>query len=217
MSLKHYSQIALKESRLTSEAELNSVRLLEGDLKPESENLILAYAGSFNPPHRGHIDVLLSALRREIGAIAIVIVPSEDFFLRNKIRDKYPEFFLSQKRRVDILNAIPSIPKDRVWVWPSTWYPFKSYTKAMARVTEADGLNVRFSWLIGPDLLNPQDATFVVPYSLQGVLVSNKARHVKSHFLPNGTPTVWKGFGKWDCKTSVETNGELSDHAQCDF
>jgi hypothetical protein len=210
MSLKHYSQIALKESRLTSEAELNSVRFLEGDLKTEGENLMFAYAGSFNPPHRGHIDVLLSALRREIGATAIVIVPSEDFFLKNKIRDKNPEFFLSQKRRADILNAIPSIPKDRVWVWPSTWYPFKSFTKAMTRVAEADGLNMRFSWLIGPDLLNPEDATFVVPYSLQGVLVSNKARHVESHFLPNGMPAVWKGFGQWDCKTSVETNGGSS-------
>ncbi|KAJ5902718.1 hypothetical protein N7495_003246 [Penicillium taxi] len=208
MSLRHYSQLALKEARLTSEAELSKVQSLEGILQSDRENLILAYAGSFNPPHKGHIDVLLSGLRPEIAAAAIIVVPSEDHFLRNKIRDKHPEFFLEQKRRADILEALLPVPKAKVWVWPSTWYPFKVFMEALVRLTEADGFKTTFLWLIGPDLLNSTNPTMVTPYELPGVLISNRARHIVAHFLPDGKPAVWNGFGEWSRSPSSAKDGE---------
>ncbi|KAE9962990.1 hypothetical protein EG327_001737, partial [Venturia inaequalis] len=79
MSLKHYLRMAQKEVHLTGKAELDSVQHLDVNLQYERNNLILVYGGSFNPPHRGHIDVLLSGLRPEVGALAIVVLPCEDY------------------------------------------------------------------------------------------------------------------------------------------
>lgn len=197
MSIKHYLQTAYQEVRLTSDAELSAVQNLNGTLQPDRDNLILVYGGSFNPPHRGHIDVLLSGLRPEVAAVAVVILPSEDFHLRHKVANSHPEFFLHMKRRADIWGAIPSVPKGRVWVWTSTWYPFKPFTEAMVRLAKADGFNLAFSHMIGPDNLNTKDPLNNLPYKLPRILVTNKARHVIAQFLPDGKPVMWPGFGEW--------------------
>ncbi|KAF4620223.1 hypothetical protein G7Y89_g14597 [Cudoniella acicularis] len=167
MSLKHYLRMAYKEARLTSEADLSTVQHLDGILQSDHENLVLVYGGSFNPPHRGHLDVLLSGLRPEVAAIAIVILPSEDYHLRHKVANSHPDFFLQQKRRVDILSAISSILKDKL----------------------------AFSHLIGPDKLSLRDPLAIFPYELPRLLVTNKARHVAAQFLPGGKPVIWDGFG----------------------
>lgn len=207
MSLQRYLRTSLKEARLTSDAELSKVEHLTGTLQSGRENLILVYGGSFNPLHRGHIDVLLSGLRPEIGAVAIIVLPSEDFHLRNKVANSHPEFFLHRKRRADIWDAIPSIPKTRVWVWSSTWYPFKVFTDALVRLTKVDGLEVAFSHLIGPDNLNRSNPLTILPYEFPRVMVTNKARHLSSHFLPDGKPAKWSGFGEWSRCTREHENG----------
>ncbi|KAE8327996.1 hypothetical protein BDV39DRAFT_174804 [Aspergillus sergii] len=197
MSLKHYLELAFKESRLTSNADLGKIRHLDGILQPNQENLILVYGGSFNPPHQGHIDVILSGLNPILAAVSIIILPSEDFHLRNKLAKSHSEFFLNMKRRADILDAIPSIPKQKVWVWPSTWYPFKTCIDALVRLTAADGFEVAFSHLIGPDNVIPNDPLDIFPYRLPRILVSNKARHIAAHFRPDGRPERWNGFEEW--------------------
>lgn len=142
MSLKQYLQTAYNEIGLTSETHLSALQALTGTLQPNSENLLLVYAGSFNPPHRGHINALLSGLRPEVAALALVILPSEDWHLRNKISKGSPDFFLPQTRRAELWRAVPSIPRDRVWVWTATWYPFKPVTEALLRLTKADGFKL---------------------------------------------------------------------------
>lgn len=197
MSLQHYLQAAYKEVRLTSEAATSPLKHLTGTLRADRENLILVYGGSFNPPHRGHVDVLLSGLRPEVAAVAIVVLPSEDFHLRHKVANSHPDFFLERHRRADIWKAIPSIPKEMVWVWSTTWYPFKPFTEAVVRLTKADGFDVAFSHLIGPDNLDLGDPLMILPYRLSRILVTNKARHIATQFRPDGKPALWQGFGEW--------------------
>jgi hypothetical protein len=208
MSLKHYLQMAYEQVGLTSEAEIRSIESLEGTLQPNRENLLLVYGGSFNPPHRGHIDVILSGLRPEVAAVAIVILPSEDWHLRAKVSKSHPEFFLPQKRRADLLGAISSIPKARVWVWTTTWYPFKPFCKALYRLTESDGFKLAFARLVGPDNLNLEDPLNIMPYALPGALFTNIARHVTTHFHPDGKPVMWNGFGEWSRSTQSSGDGQ---------
>ncbi|CEJ92606.1 hypothetical protein VHEMI08247 [[Torrubiella] hemipterigena] len=197
MSLQVYLKHAYKEVRLASESFISSVDGIDGILQRERENLILVYGGSFNPPHRGHLDVLLSVLRPEVSPIAIVVLPSENFHLRNKLIDSHPEFFLSRERRANLWNAMPMIPKDKVWVWPSTWYPFLPFTEAVVRLAKSDGFKVVFCHLIGPDNLNRLDPLMNLPYRLPRILVSSRARHVPEHFTVGGCPKRWTNFGSW--------------------
>ncbi len=208
MSLKHYLQMAYKEVGLTMENELRTIQQLTGTLKSGSENLLLVYAGSFNPPHRGHIEALLSGLRPEVAAVAIVMLPSEDWHLRNKIASTAPDFFLPQKRRADLLGAIPSIPKTRVWVWSTTWYPFKPFTEALLQVTKADGFNLAIARLVGPDNLNFKDPLKIMPYEFPGVVITNRASHIATHFRPDGKPVIWNGFGEWSRSTHDYGDGK---------
>ncbi|KAI0969728.1 hypothetical protein F4678DRAFT_480893 [Xylaria arbuscula] len=102
MSLYHYLRMAYRESRLTTNLDLDQIQQLNATLDSGRENFILVYGGSFDPPHKGHLDVLLSALQSELGAVAIVVLPSEDFHLRNKVANSHPDFFLRMQRRADI-------------------------------------------------------------------------------------------------------------------
>lgn len=210
MSLKHYLELAYQEAQLTSQAALNSIRQIAGTLQRNSDNLVLVYGGSFNPPHRGHIDVLLSLLRPEVDALAVVILPSEDFHLRHKVANKYPGFFLRQDRKVAIFEAMQDIPRDRVWVWGSTWYPFKPFAEALVRLAAADGFRVTLSHVLGPDNLVMADAlSMEIPCALPNLLVTNRARHVAEHFRPDGRPKLWDGFGEWHCHSAYSCdNGE---------
>lgn len=208
MSLKHYLRMAYKEVLLTSDPVLSTVEQIEATLNPDCENLILVFVGSFNPPHRGHIDVLLAGLRPEVRALAIVILPCEDYLLRDKMAKSHSDFFLHIQRRADIWDAVPSIPKDRAWVWRSSYFPFMRMAEALVRLTHADGFKLAFSYLIGPDNLCLQDPLMVEPYVFSRVLVTNKARHVATQFLPDNKPVVWNGFGEWSRCQHVHADGE---------
>ncbi|KAI7763807.1 hypothetical protein LZL87_012705 [Fusarium oxysporum] len=201
MSLRPYLEAAYKEVRLSTEVALSPLQHLNCHLKKGQDNLILVYGGSFNPPHRGHLDVLLSALHPVVNAVAMVVLPSEDFHLRHKLANSHPEFFMSRKTRAALWAEMPQVPKDKVWIWSETWYPFFTFMEAAQRFCEADGYKIVFSHLIGPDNLNRADALDNLPYRLPRILVTNKARHVTSQFLPNGQPTKWKGFGEWSPQT----------------
>lgn len=207
MSLKHYLRMAQKEVHLTGKAELDSVQHLDVNLQYERNNLILVYGGSFNPPHRGHIDVLLSGLRPEVGALAIVVLPCEDYLLRNKMVNSDSGFFLRMQRRAEVWDAMSAVPKDRVWIWPSTYFPFKPMIEALTCLAMMDGFKVDFLHMIGPDNLRLQDPLMILPYISPGILVSNKARHVATHFTPGGEPAVWKGFGPWSRGQCSRSNG----------
>ena len=197
MSLKHYVRMAYEVVGLTQEHELHAIESLNGTLQSGRENLLLVYAGSFNPPHQGHIDAVLSGLRPEVAAVGIVILPSEDWYLRDKVANKNPDFFLPQERRADLLAAIPSIPKARVWVWTTTWYPFRPFTDALLRLTKADGFNLAIARLVGPDNLNTKDPLNIMPFEFPAVVITNRARHFADQFRPNGKPVRWDGFGEW--------------------
>ncbi|KAI9041399.1 CDP-diacylglycerol-serine O-phosphatidyltransferase [Aspergillus affinis] len=201
---------SLRAVRLTSPSDLNKIQHLDVTLQTGRENLIVIYGGSFNPPHKGHLDVLLSGLRPELGAAAMLVLPSEDFHLCHKLASSQSNFFLSRTRRADLLDAIPDIPKNRVWVWSSTWYPLKPFMETVVRLTQADGFEVAFTHLVGPDNLNLENPLDNYPYELPRMLVSNKARHVAEHSGSDGRPAAWKGFEEWS-RSDDGDNGENGD------
>jgi hypothetical protein len=208
MSLQHYLRKAYAEARLASHVSSAEYCNLTGTLRTGQQNLILVYGGSFNPPHRGHIEVLLSGLRPEVEAVAIVVLPSEDFHLRHKMSNSRSRFFLSRERRADIWRALPNIPREKVWVWTETWYPFQVFMHTMVQSATRDGFELAFSHLIGPDNLNTERPLAILPYELPVVLVTDKARSVAAHFSPDGKPVAWCGFSDWSRCLIEQTDGK---------
>lgn len=200
MSLKRYLELAYQEAQLTSDAALGSLQQLTGTLARGRDNLVLVYGGSFNPPHRGHVAVVRALLRPEAAALAVVVLPSEDFHLRHKVARRHPGFFLRQDRRAAVWAALPALPRDRVWVWGATWYPFAPFARALVRRAAADGYRLALAHVVGPDNLVVADALSMdIPCALPRIMVTNRARHVAAHFLPGGRPRPWAGFGEWFC------------------
>lgn len=200
MSLQHYLRKAYEAALLSSDDMTSTVRDITGTLQRDGENLVLVYGGSFNPPHRGHLDILSALLHPKLAALAVVILPSEDFHLRHKMTNSHPGFFLRQKRRADIWEALPQVPRDKVWVWRSTWYPFEPFTEALVRLTRQDGFKLVLSHVIGPDILNTGDPLSMdIPCALPRMLVTNRGRNVSGQFLSDGRPVRWAGFKDWIC------------------
>lgn len=59
-------------------------------------NRILAYVGSFNPPHRGHLHLLKHVFTRgthDMNVIAAIIIPASDESVMKKVQKKDAEFF----------------------------------------------------------------------------------------------------------------------------
>ncbi len=121
------------------------------------------------------------------------------------------EFFLHMQRRSEIWDAIPALPKDRVWVWSSTYFPFINMTEALLRLTKADGYRVAYSQMIGPDNLRLENPLAVLPYVFPRIFVTNKARHSAHHFSSDGTPVIWHGFGAWTRHVDPGAEGSFGD------
>jgi len=196
--LKVYLQKAYEEVGLASDAEGTTIQDLAAELKSNAENLILVYSGAFNPPHQGHVDVIRSGLRLDLAAVAIVILPSDDQYAKDKVVGKHPYFFLNQRRRADIWQASALFPKTRVWVWRNTKPLFYSFAESLLRLTKTDSYKLEFGRLDGPDNLNIQNPfAYVYREGFRRMVVTNKARHLQSHFGPDNKPLKWNGCGDW--------------------
>lgn len=211
--LKTHLLQALYAHQLELQVDPSNIAMLEGVLQESRDNLVLVYAGSFNPPHRGHLDMLLSGLREEIGAVAVVVVPNEDYYVRSKVTEAYP-FFLPQRRRADLWNAVSVVPKTKVLVWSAAWRPFELVTQSVVNSTQEAGFSVTFCHIAGPDNLNREDPLSIGPCYLPALLVSDRARMDASHFDCSGRPLPWTGFEQWRIGKwwSLFANGILLIH-----
>lgn len=109
MSLRLYLETAYKEVLLSSEVALSSPQRPDCRLRKDHENLSLVYGGSFNPTHCGHMDVLLSPLDPVVKAVAIAVLPSENFHLRHKLAN-----ITTRRQRADLWASMPTVPKNKV-------------------------------------------------------------------------------------------------------
>ncbi|KAL7931306.1 hypothetical protein V8C35DRAFT_310065 [Trichoderma chlorosporum] len=219
--LKHYLQAAYKEFFANSEVQTDAFQQLTTELHRENDNILLVYSGAFNPPHPGHVEALLSGLKLEtlrLTTVGIVIVPCTDEYVKSKLIDGQPYVFLSEARRADIWDAIPSIPKTTVWVWRGAAEQFKPFTQTLIRSVEADGLTLSIALFCGPDNINLQSPfSKDLFYDFDHIVVTNKARHLSTHFHSNGTPVRWGDSEEWtlhaDDDKKVQNNEQESVEA----
>ncbi|KAH8777601.1 hypothetical protein F5883DRAFT_517941 [Diaporthe sp. PMI_573] len=138
-------------------------------LRSDRTNHVLTYAGAFNPPHIGHVEILADGFYNSgpgLNIVSAFVVPiGDDGIQAKEDARKGPgpakkELVFTQKQRADLLmshlretNELRDLAcKTKVWNLP-TLDPFPGYMRRVMELAAADGFDVEFLSLKGPDHL----------------------------------------------------------------
>ena len=120
-------------------------------------NRILLYPGSFNPPHLGHMDLLLDGFARGedlLNVIAAFIMPLDDNSLRFKLRGQPGTRIFSKAERVRLWQG--HVPSDWCWVYPYSVDKWSAFKRHLTAIAEKDGFEIVFTQLCGSDCFHQQ-------------------------------------------------------------
>ncbi|KAI9155449.1 Terpene cyclase ascF [Paramyrothecium foliicola] len=124
-------------------------------LQPGVVNRILLFPGAFNPPHKGHLELLsfvYSNAGADLNVVAAIVIPTDDSKLRLKTSEEKRPLVLSKEQRVSSWNN-SGIPKDCVWIYDrseQSWHDFRQRLEAKVK---ADEIDLKFIFLGGPDYI----------------------------------------------------------------
>ncbi|KAG6355260.1 hypothetical protein INS49_004342 [Diaporthe citri] len=138
-------------------------------LRSDQTNHIITYTGAFNPPHSGHIEILADGFNNSGPGLNIVssfVVPLGDGGLQAKedarkgaeptprqvmlARTQRAELVMAHLRETEALRELAC--KTKVWSFPEL-EPIPGYMRRVTELAAADGFDVEYVSLKGPDHL----------------------------------------------------------------
>jgi hypothetical protein len=122
-------------------------------LRPRGINRILLYPGSFNPPHKGHLDLLSYVLHNaghDLQITAAFIILTDNDALVEKTRNEDCPLILDRKERID-LWCKSGLSTDRVWLFDRTENEWTDFRKRFEQNLKRDDIELKFILLGGPD------------------------------------------------------------------
>ena len=126
-------------------------------LEKTRTNRILAYCGSFNPPHRGHLHLLKHAFTRgthDLNVIAAIIVPRSDQSVANKVKAEKGNFMFGIDERSLLWKQDICFPP-WAWIYNDSTTSFTIFSQQLIHATEQDGYSLEFVPLYGAERLTP--------------------------------------------------------------
>jgi hypothetical protein len=201
-------------------ASVRKDRMIKPVLRSDQTNYIIIYPGAFNPPHRGHVEILEDGFCNSgptLNIVAALVAPTSDDRLLAKEADRsgtgpsQNQVTFSQSQRESLLRdhlsnraSVKELAcKTQVWKFHSL-DPFDGYMRLVQKLAADEGFTIDFLSLKGADHLS-----FDKPLKLSSLLdcrkvIFSEISRVNEEAWTNGRPTPLKGgWSKWSVVSSV--------------
>ncbi|KAF2107964.1 hypothetical protein BDV96DRAFT_605964 [Lophiotrema nucula] len=168
-------------------------------LRRDRVNRIIFFAGKFNPPHRGHRELLLNGYLSTDGkTIAAMIVPvirtSESEIIQTPNRLQGKSLKLTHKERTclwkdDLLRRFS-------WVFPGNHSESEAFIARLCAITLKDGFKVEFAALGGSDHVRVENTTLHL-WGTGNAITSDITRPAEFLVSNDSQPLRIEGHGAW--------------------
>ncbi|KAI4864960.1 hypothetical protein F4820DRAFT_422202 [Hypoxylon rubiginosum] len=167
-----------------------------GHFRPQLEqrlmNRIILYTGCFNPPHRGHQEMLnrVFSCTRDINVIAAIVKP-----IGGQSKEYTDDVSFTRDQKIQLWTGNQG-PHDWLWVYDRSSDEWEIFRDRLTRAIRRDGFHLEFVWLGGPDHVKTDDVSKEV-WGCEDIIVSDVGR-MADFVRPNGklirltTCTPWK-------------------------
>lgn len=146
-------------------------------LKSGRINRILVYPGSFNPPHRGHFELLrhgFGEAGRDMNTIAATVLPLDDESLVKKLRGQENALIFTKAERIRLWKGYGS--SDWCWIFDGSVSEWCGFQKRLTQAITKDGFDISWVVLCGPDYVKVNEVPSMPVWGCKDIIVSDVGR-----------------------------------------
>lgn len=169
-------------------------------LRPKGINRILLYPGSFNPPHKGHLNLLSYVLHnagQDLQITSAFIILTDNDSLVEKTRNEDRPLILDRKERIDLWRK-SGLSTDRVWLFDRTENEWTEFRKRLEDNLQRDDIELKFILLGGPDWIRLECTHDPSYWGCRDSITSDVSRPVNFRYPGNlrqlSGCSMWEGL-----------------------
>lgn len=147
-------------------------------LKRPGVNRILLFPGSFNPPHKGHAELLryvFEHARDELNIVACIIIMTNEERLEEKTSEEANPLILTRNQRISLWRGA-GIPLTRTWIYNKSQAEWAQFRSRLTRNIKRDQIDVKFIILTGPDCIGHTGASDPKQWNCREAITSDVSR-----------------------------------------
>lgn len=166
-------------------------------LRTRGPNRILLYPGSFNPPHKGHFDLLNYVFQEagdDLNIVAAIILPTDDGHLTAKTRNEQNPLVLEKEKRAKLWTAHGLA--DWAWVFDKSVEEWCGLRAQLEKAVKRDGVDLKFMLLAGPDCVSADAMCIPLYWNCTEVITSDVSRSVD--FRYSQTLRQFSSYFQWE-------------------